>query len=229
MITRIVDDGDFMEVHELFAANMVVGFARMGGRPVGFVANQPNVLAGSIDINASRKAARFVRFCDCFNIPILTLVDTSGFLPGTTQEYGGIILHGAKLLFAYSEATVPKISIILRKAYGGAYVVMGSKSLRGDVNIAWPTAEVAVMGPDGAVNIVYRDELSKAADPDARRRELIAEYSAQFANPYIIAGRGYIDDVIDPRQTRAKVIRSLEMLQNKADKNPPKKHGNIPL
>ncbi|MCA9830588.1 MAG: acyl-CoA carboxylase subunit beta [Dehalococcoidia bacterium] len=229
VITRIVDDGDFMEVHELFAANMVVGFARMGGRPVGFVANQPNVLAGSIDINASRKAARFVRFCDCFNIPILTLVDTSGFLPGTTQEYGGIILHGAKLLFAYSEATVPKISIILRKAYGGAYVVMGSKSLRGDVNIAWPTAEVAVMGPDGAVNIVYRDELSKAADPDARRRELIAEYSAQFANPYIIAGRGYIDDVIDPRQTRAKVIRSLEMLQNKADRNPPKKHGNIPL
>ena len=229
VITRIVDDGDFMEVHELFAANMVVGFARMGGRPVGFVANQPNVLAGSIDMNASRKAARFVRFCDCFNIPILTLVDTSGFLPGTTQEYGGIILHGAKLLFAYSEATVPKISIILRKAYGGAYVVMGSKSLRGDVNLAWPTAEVAVMGPDGAVNIVYRDELSKAADPDARRRELIAEYSAQFANPYIIAGRGYIDDVIDPRQTRAKVIRSLEMLQNKADKNPPKKHGNIPL
>ncbi|MGD9932689.1 MAG: acyl-CoA carboxylase subunit beta [Dehalococcoidia bacterium] len=229
VITRIVDDGDFMEVHELFAANMVVGFARMGGRPVGFVANQPNVLAGSIDMNASRKAARFVRFCDCFNIPILTLVDTSGFLPGTTQEYGGIILHGAKLLFAYSEATVPKISIILRKAYGGAYVVMGSKSLRGDVNLAWPTAEVAVMGPDGAVNIVYRDELSKAADPDARRRELIADYSAQFANPYIIAGRGYIDDVIDPRQTRAKVIRSLEMLQNKADRNPPKKHGNIPL
>lgn len=229
VITRLVDDGDFMEVHELFAANMVVGFGRMGGRPVGFVANQPMVLAGSIDINASRKAARFVRFCDCFNIPILTLVDTSGFLPGTTQEYGGIILHGAKLLFAYSEATVPKISIILRKAYGGAYVVMGSKSLRGDVNIAWPTAEVAVMGPDGAVNIVYRDELAKAEDPDARRRELIAEYSAQFANPYIIAGRGYIDDVIDPRQTRAKVIRSLEMLQNKADRNPPKKHGNIPL
>jgi propionyl-CoA carboxylase beta chain len=229
VVYRIADDGDFMEVHELFAANMVVGFARMGGRPVGFVANQPMVLAGSIDINASRKAARFVRFCDCFNIPVITLVDTSGFLPGTTQEYGGIITHGAKLLFAYSEATVPKVTIIIRKAVGGAYIAMGSKSLRGDVNLAWPTAEVAVMGPEGAVNIVYREELAKAENPDARRKELIAEYSAKFANPYIVAGRGFVDDVIDPRQTRWKVIRALEMLQNKADRNPPKKHGNIPL
>jgi len=229
VIYRIADDGDFMEVHELFAPNMVVGFARMGGRPVGFVANQPMNLAGSIDINASRKAARFVRFCDCFNIPVITLVDTSGFLPGTTQEYGGIITHGAKLLFAYSEATVPKVTIIIRKAVGGAYIAMGSKSLRGDVNLAWPTAEVAVMGPEGAVNIVYREELAKAENPDARRKELIAEYSAKFANPYIVAGRGFVDDVIDPRQTRWKVIRSLEMLQNKADRNPPKKHGNIPL
>ena len=229
VITRIVDDGDFMEVHELFAANMVVGFARMGGRPVGFVANQPNVLAGSIDINASRKAARFVRFCDCFNIPILTLVDTSGFLPGTTQEYGGIILHGAKLLFAYSEATVPKISIILRKAYGGAYVVMGSKSLRGDVNIAWPTAEVAVMGPDGAVNVIFRRDIAEADDPDARKAELVADYRARFANPYVAAGAGYIDNIIEPHETRPRLINSLEMLQNKRDENPPKKHGNIPL
>jgi propionyl-CoA carboxylase beta chain len=229
VITRLVDDGDFMEVHELFAPNMVVGFGRLGGRSVGFVANQPAVLAGSIDVNASRKASRFVRFCDCFNIPIITLVDTSGFLPGTTQEYGGIIIHGAKLLYAYSEATVPKISIILRKAYGGAYVVMGSKSLRNDMNFAWPTAEVAVTGPDAAVNIVYRAQLAEAADPDAKRRELIAEYTAQWANPYIVAGEGYIDDVIDPRQTRGKLIRALEMLQNKADRNPPKKHGNIPL
>ncbi|MFN0095526.1 MAG: acyl-CoA carboxylase subunit beta [Dehalococcoidia bacterium] len=229
VITRVVDDGDFMEVHELWAANMVVGFARMGGRSVGFVANQPNVLAGSIDINASRKAARFVRFCDCFNVPVITLVDTSGYLPGTTQEYGGIIIHGAKLLYCYAEATVPKITIVLRKAVGGAYIAMGSKSLKADIAFAWPTAEVAVMGPDGAVNIVYREEIAKAEDPDARRRELVAEYTAKFANPYIVAGRGFVDDVIDPRQTRQKVIRALDMLQNKADKNPPKKHGNIPL
>jgi propionyl-CoA carboxylase beta chain len=229
VIYRVVDDGDFMEVHELFAPNIVVGFARMGGRSVGFVANQPMVLAGSLDINASRKAARFVRFCDCFNIPVITLVDTPGYLPGTTQEYGGIITHGAKLLFAYSEATVPKVTILLRKAVGGAYIAMGSKHLRGDVNLAWPTAEVAVMGPDGAVNIVYREELAKAADPDARRKELVAEYTAKFANPYIVAGRGFIDDVIDPRQTRWKVVRALEMLENKADRNPPKKHGNVPL
>lgn len=229
VIYRIVDDGDFMEVHELFAANMVVGFARMGGRTVGFVANQPMVLAGSIDINAARKAARFVRFCDCFNIPVITLVDTSGYLPGTTQEYGGIILHGAKLLYAYAEATVPKITVLLRKSVGGAFIAMGSKMLRADMNFSWPTGEVAVMGPEGAINIVYREELANAENPDQRRRELVAEYTEKFANPYIVAGRGFIDDIIDPRQTRSKVIRALEMLQNKADKNPPKKHGNIPM
>ena len=229
VIVRIVDDGDFMEVHELFAPNMVVGFSRMGGRPVGIVANQPMVLAGSIDINASRKAARFVRFCDCFNIPIVTLVDTPGYLPGTTQEYNGIIIHGAKVLYAYAEATVPKVTIVTRKAVGGAYIAMGSKMLRGDVNLAWPTAEVPVTGPDGAVNIVYREELAAHANPVERRKELIDEYVAKFANPYIPAGIGLFDDVIDPRQTRRKIIRSLEMLENKADRNPPKKHGNIPL
>jgi len=229
IVYRLVDDGDFMEVHELWAQNIVVGFGRMGGRTVGFVCNQPMHLAGSLDINAARKAARFVRFCDCFNIPLITLVDVPGYLPGTTQEYGGIISHGAKLLYAYSEATVPKISIILRKSYGGAYLVMSSKHLRGDMNFAWPTAEIAVMGPEGAVNIVYRDEISKAPDPEARRKELIEEYRAKFANPYIPAGRGFLDDVIDPRQSRPKIIRALEMLQNKADRNPPKKHGNIPL
>lgn len=229
IIFRIVDNGDFMEVHELFAANIVVGYGRMNGQTVGFIANQPMVLAGSLDIDASRKAARFVRFCDCFNIPIITLVDVPGYLPGTTQEYGGIITHGAKLLFAYSEATVPKIAVVLRKAYGGAYLVMSSKHLRGDMNFAWPTAEVAVMGPDGAVNIVYREEIAAADDADARRKELVAEYSERFANPYIPAGRGFLDDVIDPRETRPKIIRALQMLQNKADRNPPKKHGNIPL
>ncbi len=229
VIYRLVDDGDFMEVHELFAANIVVGFGRMGGRSVGFVANQPMVLAGALDINASRKAARFVRTCDCFNVPVVTLVDTPGYLPGTTQEYGGIITHGAKLLFAYSEATVPKITILIRKSVGGAYLAMGSKHLRGDMNFAWPTGEVAVMGPDGAVNVVYREEIANAADAEGRRRELIEEYRQKFANPYIPAGRGFLDDVIDPRSTRAKIIRALEMLQNKADRNPPKKHGNIPL
>ncbi len=229
VIDRIVDDGDFMEVHELFAPNIVVGFGRMGGRSVGFVANQPMHLAGSLDINAARKSARFVRFCDCFNIPLITLVDVPGYLPGISQEYGGIITHGAKLLFAYSEATVPKIAVLLRKAYGGAYLVMSSKHLRGDMNFAWPTGEVAVMGPDGAVNIVYREEMAKAADPEARRKELVEEYREKFASPYVTAGRGFLDDVIDPRRTRAKIIRALEMLQNKADRNPPKKHGNIPL
>ena len=229
VIHRVVDDGDFMEVHELWAGNIVVGFGRMAGRPVGFVANQPMVLAGSLDINASRKASRFVRFCDCFNIPVVTLVDTPGYLPGTTQEYGGIITHGAKMLYAYSEATVPKITVLLRKSVGGAYLAMGSKHLRADVNFSWPTGEVAVMGADGAVNVVYREEIANAADPEARRKELIEEYRQKFANPYIPAGRGFIDDVIDPRQTRLKVIRALEMLQNKADRNPPKKHGNIPL
>lgn len=229
VIVRIVDDADFLEVHERWAQNIVVGFARMAGRTVGIVANQPLHLAGSLDINASRKAARFVRFCDCFNIPLVTLVDVPGYLPGVSQEYGGIITHGAKLLYAYSEATVPKVAVILRKAYGGAYLVMSSKHLRGDINFAWPTAEVAVMGPDGAVNVVYRDEIAKAEDPEARRKQLIEEYRAKFANPYIPAGRGFVDDVIDPRQTRPKIIRALEMLQNKADRNPPKKHGNIPL
>ena len=195
----------------------------------GFVANQPAQLAGSLDINASRKAARFVRFCDAFNIPLVTLVDTPGFLPGTSQEYGGIITHGAKLLYAYSEATVPKIAVILRKSYGGAYLVMSSKHLRGDINYAWPTAEIAVAGPDAAANVVFREEIANAPDPEARRKEMIDEYRTKFANPYIPAGRGFIDDVIDPRQTRQKIIRALEMLQNKADRNPPKKHGNIPL
>jgi acetyl-CoA carboxylase carboxyltransferase component len=229
VVHRIVDDGDFMEVHEMFAANIVVGFGRMGGRPVGFVANQPMHLAGALDINAARKAARFVRFCDCFNIPLVTLVDVPGYLPGTYQEHNGIITHGAKLLFAYSEATVPKIAVVLRKSYGGAYLVMSSKHLRGDMNFSWPTGEIAVMGPDGAVNIVYREEVANATDPDARRKELIEEYRLKFANPYIPAGRGFLDDVIDPRHTRQKIIRALEMLQNKADRNPPKKHGNIPL
>lgn len=229
VIYRLVDDGDFMEVHESFAANIVVGFGRMAGRTVGFVANQPMHLAGSLDINGARKASRFVRTCDCYNIPLVTLVDVPGYLPGTSQEYNGIITHGAKLLFAYSEATVPKIAVVLRKSYGGAYLVMSSKHLRGDMNFAWPTAEVAVMGPDGAANVVYRDEIAKAENPEARRAELIEEYRQKFANPYIPAGRGFLDDVIDPRQTRAKIIRALEMLQNKADRNPPKKHGNIPL
>jgi propionyl-CoA carboxylase beta chain len=229
VIDRIVDDGDFMEVHERWASNIVVGFARMGGRSTGFVANQPMHLAGALDINAARKAARFVRFCDAFNIPLVTLIDVPGYLPGTSQEYGGIIVHGAKLLYAYSEATVPKVAVLLRKAVGGAYLVMSSKHLRGDVNLSWPTGEVAVMGPEGAVNVVYRDEVAKADDPDARRAELIEEYRVKFANPYIPAGRGFLDDVIDPRETRHKVIRALEMLENKADRNPPKKHGNIPL
>lgn len=229
VIWRVVDDGDFMEVHELWAPNMVVGFARMGGKPVGIVANQPNYLAGSIDINASRKCARFVRFCDAFNLPVITFVDTPGYLPGINQEYGGIIIHGAKVLYAYSEATVPKITINLRKAVGGAFLAMGSKTTRADVNIGWPTTEIPVMGPDGAVNIVYRDQLANAEDPAAKRKELVDEYVAKFANPYIAAGRGFLDDVIDPRQTRKKIIRSLEMLENKADRNPAKKHGNIPL
>jgi propionyl-CoA carboxylase beta chain len=229
VIDRVVDDGDFMEVHEGWAQNVVVGFARMDGRSVGFIANQPMHLAGALDINAARKAARFVRFCDCFNVPIVTFVDVSGYLPGLSQEYGGIITHGAKLLYAYSEATVPKIAVLLRKAVGGAYLVMGSKHLRGDVNLSWPTGEVAVMGPDGAVNVVYREEVAAAEDPEKKRAELIEEYRARFANPYIPAGRGFLDDVIDPRDTRRKIVRALEMLQNKADRNPPKKHGNIPL
>lgn len=229
VIYRIVDDGDFMEVHAYWGQSIVVGFARMNGRPVGIVANNPAVLAGVLDIDSSRKAARFVRFCDAFNIPIVTLVDVPGYMPGTDQEHGGIIVHGAKLIYAYSEATVPKVTCIVRKAYGGAYLVMGSKHLRADINYAWPTAEIAVMGPEGAVNIVFRRELEGAADPEARRQELIQEYRQKFANPYVAASRGFIDDVIDPRETRVKIIRALEMLRNKTDNNPPKKHGNVPL
>ncbi|HIE16697.1 MAG TPA: methylmalonyl-CoA carboxyltransferase [Dehalococcoidia bacterium] len=229
VILRIVDNGDFMEVHEHFARNLIVGFARMGGRSVGIVAQQPSVYAGVIDVDASDKGARFVRFCDCFNIPLITFVDVPGYMPGTVQEYRGIIRHGAKFLYAYAEATVPKISIITRKAYGGAFVVMSSKSLRGDINYAWPTAEIAVMGPEGAVNIVFKDAIDKSENPEETRQKLTAEYRAKFANPYIAASKGYLDDIIDPRSTRPKVIAALEMLQNKTDTNPPKKHGNIPL
>ena len=229
VVEELVDDGEFMQVHAEFARNIVVGFGRMAGSTVGIVANQPNELAGVLDIDASDKGARFVRFCDAFNIPILTLVDVPGFMPGTAQEQGGIIRHGAKMLYAYTEATVPKITIILRKAYGGAYIVMGSKELRCDVNLAWPTAEIAVMGPDGAVNVIARRDITAADDPDAKRQELVADYRDQFANPYVAANRGYIDDVIDPRDTRARVIDALEMLANKVDDMPAKKHGNIPL
>lgn len=229
ILRHIIDEGDFFEVQEFYAPNIIIGFARLNGRAIGIIAQQPMVLAGVLDINASVKGARFVRFCDCFNIPIVTFEDVPGFLPGVGQEHGGIIRHGAKLLYAYCEATVPKITVITRKAYGGAYDVMNSKHIRGDLNFAWPTAEIAVMGPDGAVNIIYRDELKNAADPEALRQKLIAEYRAHFSNPYVAAGRGYVDDVIEPRQTRAKLIAGLEMLQNKRDTNPPKKHGNIPL
>src|SRR5581483_3356072 len=228
-IKMIVDDGDFFEVQEHFAPNIIIGFARMNGRPIGIVAQQPMALAGVLDINASVKAARFVRFCDCFNVPLLTLEDVPGFLPGVGQEHGGIIRHGAKLLYAYCEATVPKITVITRKAYGGAYCVMNSKHVRGDLNFAWPTAEIAVMGPEGAVNVISREEIAKSADPEATRAKLIADYRERFANPYVAAARGYVDDVIEPRLTRARVISGFEMLQNKRDGLPPKKHGNIPL
>jgi len=229
IITGIVDNGGFLEVMENWARNIVVGFARLDGRSVGIVANQPAVLAGVLDINASTKAARFVRFCDAFNIPLITLVDVPGFLPGVAQEHGGIIRHGAKLLYAFAEATVPKITIITRKAYGGAYDVMSSKHIRGDINLAWPTAEIAVMGSEGAVNIVFRREIADAAAPEETRTRLVAEYREKFANPFIAASRGYIDAVIEPHETRPRVINALEMLQNKRDTNPPKKHGNIPL
>jgi propionyl-CoA carboxylase beta chain len=229
IILKVVDNGDFMEVHEHYAKNIIVGFARFNGKSVGIVANQPNYLAGSLDINASMKSARFVRFCDAFNIPLVTFVDVPGFLPGTNQEYGGIIKHGAKLIYAYAEATVPKVAVITRKAYGGAYCVMSSKHLRTDINFAYPTAEIAVMGPDGAVNIVFRKEIDAAADKKGRREELIAEYRRKFANPYKAAEVGYIDEVIMPEQTRYKIIMALESLVNKRDTLPPKKHGNIPL
>jgi len=229
VIRRVADHGDFFEVHEHWARNIVFGFARMDGRTVGVVANQPAYLAGCLDIDSSTKAARFVRFCDAFNIPILTLEDVPGFLPGTAQEFGGIIRHGAKLLYAYAEATVPKITIITRKAYGGAYCVMGSKHLRTDVNLAWPSAEIAVMGPEGAVNIIYRRELAAAEDQEAVRRAKVEEFRERFANPFIAAENGFLDDVIEPRQTRPRVIRALRMLETKVDTTPRKKHGNIPL
>ncbi|MHB8376323.1 MAG: acyl-CoA carboxylase subunit beta [Dehalococcoidia bacterium] len=229
VIHEIVDAGDFMEVHAQFAQNIVVGFARMAGRTVGVVANQPLYLAGVLDIDSSRKAARFVRFCDAFNIPILTLVDVPGFLPGVAQEYGGIIVHGAKLVFAYAEATVPKVTVIMRKAYGGAYDAMGSKHLRADMNFSWPQGEIAVVGPEPAVNILYRQRLQQAEDPVAERAKLTAGYAERFANPYVAAARGYVDDVIDPRDTRSRVIRALEMLHTKTDHMPAKKHSNLPL
>ena len=229
IIRFVVDSGDFMEVHEHYAPNIIVGFARMGGQSVGIVAQQPLQMAGVLDIDASIKGARFVRFCDAFNIPLVTFVDVPGFMPGTHQEYGGIIKHGAKLIYAYAEATVPKISVLTRKAYGGAYIVMSSKHLRGDINYAWPTGEVAVMGPDGAVNIVYREAIQKAEDPEGTRARLVQEYAEQFANPYIASSRGFLDDVIDPAETRLKIIQALEMLRDKRDTLPPKKHGNIPL
>ncbi len=229
IITRVVDQGDFLEVHEDYAPNIVVGFARLNGRSVGIVANQPAYLAGVLDIDSSIKAARFVRFCDAFNIPIITFEDVPGFLPGTDQEWRGIIKNGAKLLYAYSEATVPKITVIVRKAYGGAYDVMSSKHIRGDVNYAWPTAEIAVMGPKGAVEIIFRKEIKKSDDPAKVLARLEDEYRRRFASPYIAAERGYIDDVIEPSETRPKLIRALEMTRNKVDHNPKKKHGNIPL
>ncbi len=229
VITTVVDENYFLEVQKDYARNIVIGFARLGGRTVGIVANQPAFLAGVLDIDASVKGGRFVRFCDCFNIPIVTLIDVPGFLPGTSQEYGGIIRHGAKLLYAYCEATVPLVSIITRKAYGGAYVVMSSKEIGGDVNLAYPTAEIAVMGPDGAVNIIHRNAINKATDPDTEREKLVDEYRRTFANPFKAAEMGYIDEIIMPADTRPHLIRALDMLHNKRDKNPPKKHGNVPL
>jgi propionyl-CoA carboxylase beta chain len=229
VIRRVLDDGEFLEVHERWARNIVCGFARLGGNAVGVVGNQPSALAGVLDIDASNKAARFVRTCDAFNIPIITFVDVPGFLPGTEQEWGGIIRHGAKLLYAFAEATVPKLTVITRKAYGGAYDVMSSKHIRADFNFAWPTAEVAVMGPEGAVNIVFRRELDDAKDAEARRAELIADYKERFANPYSAAERGYVDDVIEPRKTRPVLIDALETALTKAEPRPKRKHGNIPL
>jgi propionyl-CoA carboxylase beta chain len=229
IIRTILDEQYFFEVQGEYAPNIVIGFGRLGGRSVGIVANQPAHLAGCLDISASLKGARFVRFCDCFNIPLVTFVDVPGFLPGTAQEYGGIIKHGAKLLFAFCEATVPKLTVITRKAYGGAYDVMSSKHIRGDANFAYPTAEIAVMGPDGAVNILYRRELESAPDPLAFRQARTEEYRAKFANPYVAAERGYVDEVIEPRDTRARLCAVLDVLRTKRDSNPPKKHGNIPL
>jgi len=229
VIRRVCDEGELLEVHEGWARNIICAFARLDGRSVGVVAQQPMVLAGVLDIDASVKAARFVRFCDAFNIPLLTFVDVPGFLPGTAQEHGGIIRNGAKLLYAYAEATVPKLTVITRKAYGGAYDVMSSKHIRGDYNVAWPSAEIAVMGPEGAVNIVYREEIERAADPEKRRKELVATYIERFANPYVAAAHGYLDDVIEPHETRPRLIAALRSLAGKRDTNPRRKHGNIPL
>jgi propionyl-CoA carboxylase beta chain len=229
LIHTIADEGYFLEVHQHYARNIIVGFARLGGRPVGIVANQPAYLAGTLDINAAVKGARFVRFCDAFNIPLVTFEDVPGFLPGTVQEYAGIIRHGAKLLYAFAEATVPKITVITRKAYGGAYCVMASKHIRTDFNYAWPSAEIAVMGAEGAVNILYKRDIEKASDPAAMRAEKIAEFRERFASPYVAAERGYVDEVILPRTTRAKLVQALATLDHKRDRNPPKKHGNIPL
>ena len=229
VITLVADRGTFLEVHAHYAQNLMTGFARLGGRSVGIVAQQPSVLAGVLDIASSSKGARFIRFCDAFNIPLVTFVDVPGFLPGVEQEHGGIIRHGAKLLYAYCEATVPKVAVITRKAYGGAYDVMSSKHVRGDLNLAWPTAEIAVMGPEGAIDIIFRRELAEASDPDALRARRVRDYRAQFANPYVAAARGYIDDVIEPSQTRPRLISALAALASKRDVNPRKKHGNIPL
>jgi acetyl-CoA carboxylase carboxyltransferase component len=229
VIAAIVDNGEFFQTQEYFAPNLLTGFARMNGAVVGIIANQPAVLAGVLDINSADKGARFVRFCDSFNIPLITLVDAPGFLPGVNQEHGGIIRHGAKLIYAYCEATVPKLTVITRKAYGGAYIVMSSKSVQSDINYAWPGAEIAVMGPEGAVNIVFRGELAKAEDPDAKRAELVQAYKEEFANPYVAASRGYIDAVIEPKETRARLINALKMLANKRASLPAKKHGNLPL
>jgi propionyl-CoA carboxylase beta chain len=229
IITAVLDDSDFLEVHADYAQNIVVGFGRLDGRPAGIVANQPASLAGVLDIDSSKKGARFVRFCDAFNIPLITFVDVPGFLPGTDQEWRGIIANGAKLLYAFCEATVPKITLITRKAYGGAYDVMSSKHIRGDVNLAWPSAEIAVMGPQGAVEIIFKKEISEAKDTDKAKADKIEEYRTRFANPYSAAERGYIDEIIEPQETRPKLIRALEMLENKVDRNPRKKHGNIPL
>jgi propionyl-CoA carboxylase beta chain len=229
VIHRVVDDGEFLEIQPAWAANIIVGFAHVGGRSIGIVAHQPAVLAGALDIDASDKAARFVRTCDSFNVPLLTFVDVPGFLPGVAQEHGGIIRHGAKLLYAYAEATVPKVTVITRKAYGGAYDVMSSKHIRGDVNLAWPSARIAVMGVEGAVNIIFRDELAQAADVEAERKRLTHDYEETFANPYIAASRGYIDDVIMPSETRPRVPPAVHILENKRQTNHPRKHGNIPL
>ncbi|MDP3024088.1 MAG: acyl-CoA carboxylase subunit beta [candidate division Zixibacteria bacterium] len=229
VIKRVVDDGDFLEVHKDYAQNIVVGFARLGGKSVGIVANQPAVLAGVLDIDSAIKGARFVRFCDAFNIPLVVFEDVPGFLPGTAQEFGGIIKHGAKLLYAFSEATVPRLTVITRKAYGGAYDVMNSKHIRGDINYGWPTAEIAVMGPKGAVEIIFKKEIAESPDPEKATEEKLKEFVEKFANPYIAAERGYLDDVIEPKETRPRLIKALSMLETKKDSNPPKKHGNIPL